>query len=117
MTDSVGFLYWDCAYWTADPMNDLTPLVGATSHGDGVLLYSGAQLGLYEPISSLRLENIRNGIQDYQLLTMLEDAAGEAASDEMVAMVTTDIVTYTSNDDYLKAVRVQLFEKVAEAIR
>ncbi len=117
MTDSVGFLYWDCAYWTADPMNDLTPLVGATSHGDGVLLYSGAAIGSYEPISSHRLENVRMGIQDYQLLTMLEELVGAEAADEMVAMVTTDVVTYTSDDDYLKAVRVLLLEKVAEAMK
>ena len=117
MTDSVGMLYWDSAYWTADPMNDLTPLIGAASHGDGVLLYSGAQIGSYEPISSFRLENIRNGIQDYQLLTMLEAAEGESVTDEMVAMVTTDVVTYTNNDDYLKAVRVMLFEKVSEALQ
>ena len=117
MTDSVGFLYWDCAYWTADPMNDLTPLVGATSHGDGVLLYSGAAIGSYEPISSHRLENVRMGIQDYQLLTMLEELVGAEAADEMVAMVTTDVVTYTCGDDYLKAVRVLLLEKVAEAMK
>ena len=117
MTDSVGFLYWDAAYWTADPMNDLTPLVGATSHGDGVLLYSGAAIGSYEPISSHRLENVRMGIQDYQLLTMLEELVGAEAADEMVAMVTTDVVTYTSDDDYLKAVRVLLLEKVAEAMK
>ena len=117
MTDSVGFLYWDCAYWTADPMNDLTPLVGATSHGDGVLIYSGAAIGSYEPISSHRLENVRMGIQDYQLLTMLEELVGAEAADEMVAMVTTDVVTYTCDDDYLKAVRVLLLEKVAEALQ
>ena len=116
MTDSVGMLYWSASYWTSDPMNNLTPLIGATSHGDGVLLYSGAQLGIYEPISSHRLENIRMGIQDYQLLTMLEELVGEEAADEMVAMVTTDVVTYTSNDDYLKAVRVMLLEQVAEAL-
>jgi hypothetical protein len=80
-------------------MNDLTPLVGATSHGDGVLMYSGAPLGIYEPISSHRLENVRMGIQDYQLLTMLEELVGAEAADEMVAMVTTDVVTYTSDDD------------------
>ncbi|MBQ4112957.1 MAG: DUF4091 domain-containing protein [Clostridia bacterium] len=117
MTDSVGMLYWDSTYWTSDPMNDLTPLIGASSHGDGVLMYSGALIGSYEPISSHRLENIRNGIQDYQLLTMLEELVGPEAADEMVAMVTTDVVTYTSDDDYLKAVRVMLFEKVAEAMK
>jgi hypothetical protein len=98
-------------------MDKLTPLVGVASHGDGVLLYNGALIGSYEPISSHRLENLRNGIQDYQLLTMLEELVGQTAADEMVAMVTTDVVTYTNDDDYLKAVRVLLFEKVAEAMK
>ena len=116
MTDATGMLYWDAAYWSDDnPMNTLKPLIGATAHGDGILLYSGALVGIYEPISSIRLENVRNGIQDYQLLTMLEELVGEEAADEMVAMVTTDVITYTNDDDYLKAVRVMLLEKVAEA--
>ncbi len=118
MTDSAGMLYWDAAYWQGEnPMDTLIPLVGAASHGDGVLLYSGALIGSYEPISSHRLENLRGGIQDYQLLTMLEELAGSEAADEMVAMVTTDVITYTSDDDYLKAVRVMLLEKVAEAMK
>ena len=117
MTDSTGMLYWESTWWTSDPLNDLTPLIGAASHGDGVLFYSGALVGSYEPISSHRLENVRMGIQDYQLLTMLEELAGPEAADEMVAMVTTDVVTYTSDDDYLKAVRVLLLEKVAEAMK
>ncbi len=118
MTDATGMLYWDAAYWQDEnPMDKLTPLVGATSHGDGVLLYSGALVGIYEPISSIRLENIRNGIQDYQLLTMLEELVGKEAAEEMVAMVTEDVVTYTNDDDYLRAVRVLLLEKVAEALK
>jgi hypothetical protein len=48
---------------------------------------------------------------------MLEELVGPEAADEMVAMVTTDVVTYTNNDDYLKAVRVMLFEKVSEAMK
>ncbi len=117
MGNAVGMLYWDAAYWQADPMNDLTPLIGASSHGDGVLLYSGAQVGIYEPISSLRLENVRLGIQDYQLLSMLEAEQGEAAADEMIAMVTTDVITYTNDDDYLHAVRVLLGETVNEMLK
>ena len=57
------------------------------------------------------------GIQDYQLLTMLEKLVGAEAADEMVAMVTADVITYTNDDDYLKAVRVLLLEKVAEAMK
>lgn len=117
MAGASGILYWDATYWNADPMNDLTPLVGTTSQGDGILLYSGAQIGSYEPISSIRLETVRMGIQDYQLLTMLEEALGEEAAAEMVAMVTEDVITYTSDDDYLHAVRVLLLQKVADALQ
>ena len=119
MTGATGMLYWDATYWAnmKNPMDDLTPLIGATSHGDGVLIYSGAQIGIYEPISSFRFENIRLGIQDYQLLTMLEAEEGEAKADEMVAMVTVDVLTYTNDDDYLHAVRVLLGNMVSEALK
>ncbi len=116
LTNATGLLYWDATYWNADPYNDLTPLIGATSHGDGVLIYPGSAYGLYEPVSSHRFENIRLGIQDYQMLSMLEKGKGEAAADEMIAMVTTDVVTYTNDDDYLHAVRVLLGEKVSEML-
>ncbi len=117
LTNATGVLYWDATYWTADPYNDLTPLVGATSHGDGVLIYPGSAYGIYEPVSSHRFENIRLGIQDYQLLSMLEKGEGEAAADEMIAMVTTDVITYTNDDDYLHAVRVLLGEKVSAMLK
>ena len=112
MTDATGLLYWGSTYWSADPFNDLKSTVITTVYGDGVLLYSGAEIGVYEPVSSFRLENIRMGIQDYQMLDMLERAEGEQATDEMVAMVTKDVITYTNDDDYLHAVRVLLAEKV-----
>ena len=87
MTDSTGVLYWGSAYWSSDPYNDLASTVITSVYGDGVLLYSGAEVGVYEPVSSFRLENIRLGIQDYQLLDMLEKSAGEDAVDQMVDMV------------------------------
>ena len=117
LTNATGLLYWDATYWSADPYNDLTPLIGATSHGDGVLIYPGSTYGIYEPVSSHRFENIRLGIQDYQLLSMLEAGEGEAAADEMIAMVTTDVITYTNDDDYLHAVRVLLGEKVSAMLK
>ena len=117
MTDATGLLYWGSTYWSADPFNDLRSTVITTVYGDGVLLYSGAEIGVYEPVSSFRLENIRMGIQDYQMLDMLEKAAGEQATDEMVAMVTKDVITYTNDDDYLHAVRILLLEKVEKAIK
>ena len=114
MTDATGLLYWGTTYWSADPFNDLRSTVITSVYGDGVLLFSGAEIGSYEPVSSFRLENIRLGIQDYQMLVMLEERVSANAADEMVSMVTTDVITYTNDDDYLHAVRVLLVNKVAE---
>ena len=117
MTDSTGVLYWGSTYWSADPYNDLASTVITSVYGDGVLLYSGAEVGVYEAVSSFRLENIRLGIQDYQMLAMLEEAEGADAADAMVDMVTTDVITYTNDDAYLHAVRVLLAEKVEQSVK
>lgn len=119
MTNATGFLYWEATWWNDvnNTMNDLTPLIGATAHGDGVLIYSGSEIGSYQPISSMRLETVRLGIQDYQMLSMLEAKSGAAKADQMIAMVTTDVITYTNDDDYLHAVRVLLGKTVNQAMR
>ncbi len=113
MTDATGVLYWGSTYWSADPYNDLASTVITSVYGDGVLIYSGAEVGVYEAVSSFRLENIRLGIQDYQMLAMLD----AQTADEMVAMVTTDVITYTNDDDYLNAVRVLLAQKAEQSAK
>ena len=105
MLDAEGILYWDASYWnSSDPFNNMPPLIGATAHGDGVLLYSGALVGSYEPVSSMRLESIRQGMQDHMMLSMLDDVM----CDKFVAKVTEDVITYTNDDDYLNYVRQNL---------
>ena len=42
--------------------------------GDGSLLYPAKKFGISEPISTLRLESIREGQEDYEYLWMMEAA-------------------------------------------
>lgn len=110
MLNAEGILYWDASYWnSSDPLNNMPPLIGATAHGDGVLLYSGAEVGSYEPVSSMRLECIRQGMQDHMMLSMLE----ESVAKNFISMVTEDVITYTNDDNYLNYVR-QLLGKYIE---
>lgn len=110
MLNADGILYWDASYWNSnDPLNNMPPLIGATAHGDGVLLYSGAEVGSYEPVSSMRLESIRQGMQDHMMLSMLD----EARAAEFISMVTEDVITYTNDDNYLNYVRQLLALEVA----
>ena len=47
------------------------PMVGNTA-GDGMLLYPGSRYNIYGPITSMRLENIRNSMEDYELFYLMD---------------------------------------------
>ncbi len=70
-----GFLYWDCVNWSGmpggDPYEDV--LKKGWGGGEGVLLYPGAKYGLKTPISTIRLEQLRGGQQDYEYFYMLNE--------------------------------------------
>lgn len=83
--DIVGNLYWSVnRYWTlnsdgelnypginqADPYADAHR--GTGSNGDGVLLYPGKTYGVDGPVASIRLDAIRDGYEDYELLRMIK---------------------------------------------
>ena len=69
-----GILYWEIVHWQnlADPYKDLT-YNNFGSGGEGILLYPGARYGLKTPVSSIRLEQIRAGQQDYEYIYMLNE--------------------------------------------
>ena len=78
-----GELYYDTvfAYNTLDPWSDVFAFGG---NGDGTLFYPGSpeRIGGQRPIpiESLRLKQIRDGLEDYEYLTLLDKAgAGELA--------------------------------------
>ena len=109
-----GMLYWAVDYWNVSYWRTSEPWEH-NSKGDGMLIYSGhIQHSLY-PVPTIRLELIRDGIEDYQMLTMLGDALGEEAMNDMVSKVCTSVVTYTNNDTYLRAARAQLYEALEAA--
>ncbi len=80
--DVTGNLYWattiykkytNGGYVPRDVWSD--PMSFATNdgaNGDGFLVYPGRKYGVYGPISTLRLESIREGMEDYEYLYMLE---------------------------------------------
>jgi hypothetical protein len=85
-----GFLYYSSALWLADEQaKDLwlrTPMSGAPVtnwngrsfgkyNGDGVLIYPGEK----GPIATLRLKQIRDGIEDYWYFVMLQRALNNSA--------------------------------------
>lgn len=89
--DIEGYLYWGTAGYRGfkdseravpvDVYKDARTfdLGSASPNGDGFFLYPGEKYGIKGPISSIRLEALRDGIEDFQYLYMLEDAISEAS--------------------------------------
>jgi len=80
---ATGLLYWATNYWaeSSDPWTD--PVSYGSLNGDGALVYPGSAVGYDGPIASMRLKAIRDGIDDYDNLRLLEEldkpSAGAAA--------------------------------------
>ena len=63
-----GFLYWEVAVWNknlplgSEPFTQWNPISYPKFHGDGMLVYIGPN---GSPLPSIRLENFRDGLEDY----------------------------------------------------
>ncbi|MDD6095244.1 MAG: dockerin type I repeat-containing protein [Clostridia bacterium] len=66
-------------------------------YGNGVLFY-GPRNGKTTKgvIGSLRVELLRDSVEEYQMLTMLEDLKGKDRAKEIVSQVSTNVVRYLS---------------------
>lgn len=74
-----GFLRWALAIWPQDPWNRprfMYPGSRPWESGEMFLIYPGKN---GRPISSLRIENLRLGIQEHQLLTAVSNLGGASA--------------------------------------
>ena len=86
-----GLLYWDTAWWNpADVKNPWTDMatvkeINKSIRGDGSLFYPGKQVGVDGPVSSLRLEMIRDGLEDFEYLTLADAWLGKKVTQDFVA--------------------------------
>lgn len=98
-----GFLYW-----AVNAFSSLYPLRSRSDlpSGDGILVYPGDPFGADGFIPSLRLERFADGLEDYDLLKMVESKTSRAKALEILAKV------YKSNTEIaLKASAVTSFKK------
>ncbi|MFQ6133245.1 MAG: glycoside hydrolase domain-containing protein [Armatimonadota bacterium] len=88
--DVGGYEFWGVSWWTYDPWERGWHTYNRQSHegkvyrwvrypnGDGYLTYPGDRMGLDEPVSSIRLEQARDGVEDYEYLLLLRDLITKA---------------------------------------
>lgn len=88
-----GLLYWSTVYSSTtitgveDPWT--LPIYfssgGDADNGEGYLMYPGTPCGIDGPIASMRLKNIRDGMNDYEYFVILEKLAGRDVVTKIVS--------------------------------
>ena len=115
-----GLLYWSTTYWdsgsTPDPWQDIATVkwIGPHLYGDGSLLYPGKQVGIDGPVSSIRLELIREGAQDYEYLRLLEAKSGREAAVEAIGAAVQNLTHFTRSSTRLEAARSRIARAIAQ---
>ena len=103
--------YWQ--YVDGDPWTNIftVPWIDWASfdiYGDGSLLYPGEKYGINGPCGSVRLEACRDGIEDFELITMVANTLGADKAMEFVNKVTTDITEYSRDTDNFNNARIEM---------
>jgi len=106
-----GLLYWDSVYWEkANPWFSSVTWNSHNACGDGSWFYPGPAVGLGEPVPSLRLKNIADGLEDYDLLRMAEAEFGRGYCLEKAAQLSTALTKYTRDPAKVEQVRVSILK-------
>ncbi|UCF36040.1 MAG: DUF4091 domain-containing protein [Acidobacteriota bacterium] len=125
-----GILYWAVNFWpqTPDPWVDPVTYIsgflcseGGVLSGEGSLLYPGSrvkrntgQADVEGPVSSIRLELLREGIEDYEYLWMLRSLGDRAYADRMAAEMVIDVRAFSRNVEQLFRVREAMAQRIEE---
>jgi hypothetical protein len=110
-----GLLYWTTVTMVLDPWNN--PAFAHPGHynGGGYLFYPGAPCGIDGPIASMRLKNLRDGMEDYEYFAILEERSGDDTVKRLVDKVAPNWWDYCRDPQVLLAARRELAEHIERA--
>ena len=116
-----GILYWAANFWNQTPDPWLDPVTyisgfdcsgGYVLNGEGSLIYPGDRTKRYTgqpdvigPVSSIRLELLREGIEDYEYLWMLKDLGDTAFAESTINNMVVDVSAFSRNVEELYLAR------------
>lgn len=106
-----GYLHWGFNFWSGfdDPLQETARHRGMLPGGDCFIVYPG----YHKLYSSIRLEAMRDGVYDYELLRMLQQKNAGKASD-IASSVVLNIDEYDSEVQHFRKMRKQLLEALSQ---
>ena len=110
-----GFLHWGWNYWGPEPFVDTQPVINANTlllpPGDAFIVYPDqANKSVF---TSIRLEAMREGIEDYELLRALKAKNPEKA-EQLAKAVIRDFTDYVCDPAEFRKHERQLLEELSK---
>ncbi|MDP6052788.1 MAG: DUF4091 domain-containing protein, partial [Candidatus Latescibacteria bacterium] len=107
-----GFLYWSVNTWTDTPYTTLPAMWldsrQCDSYSDGLLLYPGSD----GPVSSIRLELIREGLEDMHYFNLMENFMGRDEVHRFLRQAVGGPTCYERDSRRLMSLRSQLAQRI-----
>ena len=83
-----GLLYWSTTNWASTRDVWTNPLTFDDQYNmEGSLLYPGVDAGVQGLVASIRLKEIREGLEDYEYLRLLAERRGRAVAEQVVKRI------------------------------
>ena len=123
-----GILYWDIAFWSQTPDPWLDPVTylsgflcsdGYVLNGEGCMVYPGNRAKRYTgqsdvdgPVSSIRMELLREGIEDYEYLWLLKSLGDSDFADRAAQGMAVDVSAFSRNVEELFELRQRMAARI-----
>ena len=121
-----GLLYWTTTGWYNESGPWVVPAMGPNIwsnedpdsyisryyNGGGMLFYPGLDAGFDGPVTSIRLKNIREGLEDYEYFAILDKHGEGAFVKEMVDQICPEWWDFTKDPEKLLQIRESLAMKI-----
>jgi hypothetical protein len=110
-----GFLHWGGNSWTPQPLLDTQPVIDNNTEllppGDAFIVYPDREHLTVR--SSIRLEAMRSGIEDYEMLRALKEH-NPAAAEQIAASAVTSFTNYVHDAATFRRIEWRLLEALSQ---
>jgi hypothetical protein len=110
-----GLLYWTTITTVIEPwLNPAFSHYGIHFNGCGFLFYPGTPCGIDGPIASIRVKNLRDGMEDYEYFAILEKLSGKEIVEKIVNTIAPNWWDFSKEPGKFLAAREKLAEEIVK---
>ncbi len=119
-----GFLYWSSTAWTwpevVNPWKSVNTGMkddkDETVFGEGILIYPAKIKSQDDPVATIRLKYIRDGIDDWELFNLASEVLGEDFVLQQIEKVTPSLTSFTESTDVMAQARIEIGNALEAAL-